>query len=167
MPPALGFESPRSARKRAVTLLLLVNGLPSLPAQESKPYFTSMPGFVAASGKWKPPSGKSSDDLPARHAVEIKCYLEIKECFEAIAQIVAGEPQVSLQSYRIIEWDKNGLIAEDGSPICLTARLLINFQEQSVLAIDTPKKDAKGMPLGGGKNACQLENRTRTYTLTK
>ena len=61
----------------------------------------------------------------------------------------------------------NGIIAQDDSPICLTARLLIDFQEPSVTAIDAPKLEAKGMPLGKGKNACQLVEHTRAYHLTK
>jgi hypothetical protein len=47
----------------------------------------------------------------------------------------------------------------------MTNRLLINFQEQGVLAVDTPKKGAKGMPLGNGKNACQLVDHTQSYKL--
>ena len=72
-----------------------------------------------------------------------------------------------MQEYRIIEWDKNGLIAEDESPVCTTGRLLISFQDRSVTAIDAPKKDARGMPLAGGKNARQLVNETRTYKLVE
>jgi hypothetical protein len=147
-------------------LLLLVNGVLILKAEDSKPRFSSVGGHVLAQGQWKPSSGKVGDDF-GKHAVEIQCRLEIKACFEAKAEIVGQEPQVFLQEYRVIEWDKNGIIAEDDSPICSTNRLLINFQEQSVTAIDTPKKDAKGMPLADGKNVCQLANYTRIYTLTK
>jgi hypothetical protein len=78
---------------------------------------------------------------------------------------VGGEPQVSLVDYSVIEWDKNGVIAEDKSSICMTNRLLINFQEEGVMAVDTPKKGAKGMPLPNGKNACQWVDHTQSYKL--
>jgi hypothetical protein len=125
-----------------------------------------MPGLVFVSGRWKPCSGKSGTDL-GKNAVEIQWHRDLKECFEATAKILDGEPIASLQDYRIIEWDANGIIAEDDSAICIAARLLVNFQEQTVLAIDTPKKDAKGMPLGNGKNLCQLVKGTETYNLVQ
>jgi hypothetical protein len=73
-------------------LPLLINCAVFLNGEESKPFFFSRPGFVSASGKWKPLSGKPSDDLPSKHAVEIQCRLETKQCFEATAQLVGGEP---------------------------------------------------------------------------
>jgi hypothetical protein len=127
--------------------------------------FFSAAGFVSASGKWKSTSGIAGDELAFKHAVEIQCRLVIRECYEATAQIVAGQPQVVLLNYSVIEWDKNGIIAEDSSSICMTNRLLISFQEQGVMAVDTPKKGAKGMPLGDGKDACQWVNHTQTYKL--
>jgi hypothetical protein len=127
--------------------------------------FFSAAGFVSASGKWKSTSGIAGDELAFKHAVEIQCRLVSRECYEATAQIVAGQPQVVLLNYSVIEWDKNGIIAEDSSSICMTNRLLISFQEQGVMAVDTPKKGAKGMPLGDGKDACQWVNHTQTYKL--
>jgi hypothetical protein len=127
--------------------------------------FYSAAGYVSASGKWKSTSGIAGDEVAFAHAVEIQCRLDIRECYEAIAQIVAGKPQVILQNYSVIQWDKNGIIAEDSSSICMINRLLINFQEQGVMAVDSPKKGAKGMPLGNGKDACQLVNHTQSYKL--
>jgi hypothetical protein len=145
-------------------LVLLLNSATYLKAQESKPLFVSQDSWVSASGKWKSASRDPSNDL-GKHAVEIQCRLEIRQCLEAQATILGGEPQVSLENYRIIEWDKNGIIAQNDAPICTTNRLLINFQDQSVTAVDMPKKGAKGLPLGDGKNACQLAGKTRTYNL--
>jgi len=156
---------PRPQRLHIVVVLLLVACAAPLNAQDAKPVFSSASGFVSASGKWKSTSGIAGDEVAFKHAVEIQCRLDIRECLEATAQIVAGEPQVILQNYSVIEWDKNGIIAEDSSSICMINRLLINFQEQGVMAVDTPKKGAKGMPLGDGKNACQLLNNTRSYKL--
>lgn len=156
---------PRPHRRHIVVVLLLFACAAPLNAQDAKPVFSSASGFVSASGKWKSTSGVAGDEVAFKHAVKIECRLDIRECYEATAQIVVGEPQVILQNYSVIEWDKNGIIAEDSSPICISNRLLINFQEQGVMAVDTPKKGAKGMPLGDGKNACQWVNHTQTYKL--
>ena len=126
-------------RKHSLTcariLLLFVKCVLILNAQESKLLFASSPGHVLAMGKWRTSSAK--DDL-AKHNVVIHCILEIKMCFETKAEIVDGVPQASLQEGWVMEWNKDGIVAEDNSPICTTARLLINFEEQSVTAIDTP-----------------------------
>jgi len=147
-----------------VILLSLACAAP-LDAQDAKPVFSSASGSVLASGKWKSTSGMAGDELPSKHAVEIQCRLDIRLCYQATAQIVDGEAQVSLVDYSVIEWDKNGIIAEDNSSICMTNRLLINFQEQGVMAVDTPKKGAKGMRPGNGKNACELVDHTQSYKL--
>jgi hypothetical protein len=156
---------PKPYRQRIPVVALLLAFAASLNAQDVKPVFYSASGYISASGKWKSTSGLAGDEPAFKHAVEIQCRLDIRECYEATAQIVAGEPQVILQNYSVIKWDRNGIIAEDNSSICMTNRLLINFQEQGVLAVDTPKKDAKGMPLGNGKNACQLLDHTQSYKL--
>jgi hypothetical protein len=144
------------------TAVMLVASVLSVAAQD--PYFGSTPGFLNAVGKWRP-ADKSTAELAAKHQVEIQCRLNIKVCVEAYANIANGEPEVSLQVYRIIEWNKDSIIAEDDSPVCTTNRLLISFQEQSIRAIDMPKKSARGLPIGDGKNACQLANQTQTYKL--
>ena len=164
-PPTKESNMPRPQRLHIVVVLLLLACAAPLSAQDAKPVFSSASGFVVASGKWKSTSGIPGDEMPEKHAVEIQCRLDIRECYEATARIVAGQPQVVLLNYSVIEWDKNGIIAEDSSSICMTNRLLISFQEQGVMAVDTPKKGAKGMPLGDGKNACQLVNHTQTYKL--
>lgn len=156
---------PRPCRLHIVVVLLLLAFAAPLNAQDAKPRFFSATGYVSASGKWKSTSGIAGDEVAFKHAVEIQCRVDIRECYEATAQIAVGEPQVNLQNYSVIEWDKNGIIAEDSSSICMTNRLLINFQEQGVMAVDTPKKGAKGMPLGNGKNACQWVDHTQTYKL--
>jgi len=156
---------PRPPRLHIAVVLLLLACAAPLNAQDAKPVFFSASGYVSASGKWKSTSGLAEDESAFKHAVEIRCRLDIRECYEAQAQIVGARPQVFLQNYSVIKWDKNGIIAEDNSSICMTNRLLINFQEEGVMAVDSPKKGAKGMPLGNGRNACQLLNHTRSYKL--
>lgn len=138
---------------------------PSLD-QKSGPFFYSEAGYVSAAGDWKTRAGKPVNDATASgHSTAIQCRQEFGECVEATVAIVGGKPAVFLQNYRIVEWDKDSLIAEDDSAICVTTRLLISFQDRNVTAIDTPKKGVKGMPLGNGKSACDLTSHTQTYVL--
>lgn len=155
----------RPHRLCGVLVLFLLPSAGLLCAQDAKPMFHAASGYVSASGKWKSSSGRAADEPAFKHVVEIQCRLDINECYEATAQIVAEEPQVILQSYSVIKWDTDGIIAENSSPICTINRLLINFEEGGVLAVDSPKNDAKGMPLGSGKDTCQLVAQTRSYKL--
>jgi len=156
---------PRPQRLHIAVVVLLLACAAPLDAQHAKPVFLSNPRFMSASGKWKSVSGIAADEMAYKHEVEIQCRFDIKECYVATAQIVDDTPNVILDNYSVIKWDKNGIIAEDSSPICVVNRLLINFQEQGVMAVDTPKKGAKGMPLGNGKDACQWFDHTQTYEL--
>jgi hypothetical protein len=83
---------PKSHRLHIVVLLVLFGCAAPLNAQDGKPVFFSAAGFVGASGKWISTSGVAGDELGFKHAVEIQCRLDIRECYEATAQIVAGEP---------------------------------------------------------------------------
>jgi hypothetical protein len=145
----------------AVALLALSSFLCS--AEQEGPSFYSDAGYVNATGQWRP-ADKSTESLP-KNRVEIQCIREIKMCLEANATVVGGEPDVVLQNYRIVEWNRNDILAEDDSAICMANRLLINFRNESVTATDTPKKGAKGMPLPDGKNFCDLVTGAQTYKL--
>jgi hypothetical protein len=149
---------------RTATFILLSAG--GVIAQEDKPFFSSGDGFVLASGSWKLTVGQPGDDI-GEHAVEIQCSLEIRLCHEAMARVSKGKPVAGLSSYKVLQWNKNGIIGEDDSAICTINRLLVSFEERSVTALATPKKGAKGLPLESGKDACQLVNRTRSFVLVK
>lgn len=150
---------------RILLLSLLLVHAALLNAEDAKPGFFSTPGLVSASGRWKSTSGIAGDEPAHEHAVLIQCRLDIRECYEATALIVAGKPLVDLVNYPVTKWDKNEITAEDNSPICVTRHILINFQEQSVISLEPQKEGAKGMPLGDGRNACQLLNHTQSYKL--
>ena len=94
---------PRPHRQKMVVVLFLLVVATPLNAQDAGPQFYSATGFVSVSGKWRSTSGVAGDEPTFEHAVEIQCRLDIKECFEATAQIVAGKPQVVLQNYSVIK----------------------------------------------------------------
>ena len=73
---------------------------------------------VSATGKWKATTGTSRDDLPFKHVVQIDCF-QGHTCMEAMASIVMGEPNISIQYYEVVKRDESGLVAESKSPECL------------------------------------------------
>jgi hypothetical protein len=132
-------------------------GIAAVLAQGQLAKFVATGSSVFAKGKWKPSSGQNQSTR--NMAVEIQCDKQTNTCTEAQAKIVAGEPDVEMFTYDVVRWDKDGIIAEN-SAICMTNQLNINFQSQSVIVIDAPKKDAKGF-----KDACKLVQDTETYRL--
>ncbi len=133
----------------------------SVSAQEALPFFEASPETVVTSGKWIATSG--SGDAPAfKHVVEIHCFRERSICMEATANVVGGNPDLHIQYYKVLRWDENGVVAESSEPICSTNQLIFNFREKSVLAIDAPKKEAKGL-----KGACKVSAHTRTFRLVR
>ena len=79
---------------------------------------------------------------------------------QATASIVGTEPDLDIQYYEVVRWDENGLVAQSDSPICMTNQLIINFQGKSVMAIDAPKRGAKGL-----MDTCKWVDHTQTYKL--
>jgi hypothetical protein len=77
-------------------------------------------------------------------AVKIECAKQPElSCLEATASRVGNEPEIEVAHYDVIHRDDSGLIAQDDSPECATHKLVVNFQEQSVLAIDSSKQGPK------------------------
>ena len=129
-------------------------------AQEPRAEMTVRQGAVIARGKWNATTGKKGDEPAFRHAVEIDCFRSDKTCMEATASVIGTDPDILVEYYDVLKWDENGIVAEKTSAICMTNQLNINFQEQSVLAIDAPKSGAKGF-----KDVCKSANHTQTYKL--
>jgi hypothetical protein len=110
-------------------------------AQSKGPIFVTVGnGLATAKGKWKATTGRPGDEVAFKHAVAIECSKSSRECLECTANVVEGEPDVQLEHYEIVRWDANGILAQNDSPDCMTNQLVINFKEQSVMAIDAPKK---------------------------
>ena len=140
--------------------LLVVLSVPVLCAQERAANVHVRPHAVFANGKWKSTTGRKGDEMPFKHTVEIDCFQSEKSCMEATASVVGTEPDLNVQYYEVIRWDENGLVAQSEDAICVTNQLVINFQEKSVLAIDAPKRGAKGF-----QDSCKLVDHTQTYKL--
>ena len=92
--------------------------------------------------------------------LEIDCFKAQDTCMVATASIVGSEPDITVEYYDVIRWDENGIVAENSEPICMTNQLNITFQDQSVMAIDSPKQNAKGF-----KDSCKTVGHTQTYRL--
>lgn len=130
-------------------------------AQERPPTVQVTPGrFVTVTGKWKATTGRAGDEPAHKHVIEIDCFKEQRTCMEATANVIEGEPDIVVEYYDVIRWDENGIVAENSEPICVTNQLNITFQDQSVMAIDSPKHNAKGF-----KDSCKWVDHTLTYKL--
>jgi hypothetical protein len=116
--------------------------------------------FVTVTGKWKGTTGRQGDEVAYKHAVQIDCFKAQDTCMVATANIVGSEPDITVEYYDVIRWDENGVVAENKEPICVTNQLNISFQDQSVMAIDSPKLNAKGF-----KDSCKVVGHTLTYRL--
>ena len=126
---------------------------------ERKPFVSVNTDYVSANGKWQPNSSKAGDQLPFKQNLQIDCHRGLF-CVEATAQVVAGEPQILVQYYKILRWDQNGIIAQDESPLCSTNQLNINFSAKSVVAIDSPKSQQNAPP-----HCKEITLETRTFNL--
>lgn len=116
--------------------------------------------FVTVTGKWKATTGREGDEVAYKHVVEIDCFKAQDTCMVATANVIEGEPDLMVEYYDVIRWDQNGIVAENSEPICVTNQLNITFQDQSVMAIDSPKQNAKGF-----KDSCKFVGHTLTYKL--
>ncbi|SRR5258706_10107760 len=143
-------------KNRNLLFLLL---LPHLWAANQPLSFTHDANSFSVNGRWKTNTDKPGDQLPLRHMVQIDCFRQ-NWCMEATASVMGTEPVISVDYYKIVRWDSDGIVAQDGAPICVTSQLIINFQDKSVLAINSPKVGAKGF-----KGACKFASQTMTYSL--
>jgi hypothetical protein len=132
--------------------------------QSDEPGFYAESGFVVASGKWKAEDGSVDDSS----VVEIHCVKGFG-CYAATAIFLGdssfgtfkGKPilDVGLSEYKIVRWDKDGIVAEDKAPICVSRRLIITFADKSVKAVDSPQAAGRGDPF------CKSATHVKTHTL--
>jgi hypothetical protein len=72
--------------------------------------------------------------------VEIDCFKNLRLCVAATAEFYMGHAHVSVQYLDIIKWDRNGIVAQDSSPVCLANTFLINFADHSITLNATLKE---------------------------
>jgi hypothetical protein len=95
--------------------------------------------YLSVKGKWKSTTGREGDEIAFKQVIEIDCFKSQKTCVAAKAELVRGSPDIFVGYYEIVRWDIHGLVAQNGTPICVTNQLIVNFNEKSVTAIDTRK----------------------------
>lgn len=100
------------------------------------PAFTATADYVRASGKWL--ADRDEDAMKYEHVEEINCFKKANYV-EAYAWISDGKLDVGLRYYEIKRWDRFGLEAQNTTSPCITSRIVINFGDKSVKALDAPK----------------------------
>ena len=96
--------------------------------------------YLYAVGQWS-----DSTDATAVQSSEIHCYKRFGFCEVASADSIGGPNgvYVSLNSFDIVRWDKQEMIAVDSSPICLVNTLRADFQKHKVTLSSTSKGETK------------------------
>lgn len=147
--------------KRVIAAIVTVLALMSY-AKGQTGTFVVFGNTLSARGKWKATTGKPGDEPAFKHVVSIECWKDRGQCLECTANVVGGEPDLELEYYEILRWDANGILAQNDSPDCMTNQLVVNFREESVMAIDSPKTTAKGL-----RDICKSSAlaHTQTYKL--
>lgn len=67
-----------------------------------------------------------------------------------------GHPHITVFYRLIIQWSQDGIITSDSSP-CATDKIIINFADESILAVNSPRK----LPTDQAK-ACKFFGATGT-----
>jgi len=90
--------------------------------------------YFYAMGKWSdagPDVGISS--------TEIHCYARFGFCEVASAYSMGGQAQVNFDSYNILRWDAQEMIAVDSSTICIVNTVRVDFVAKKVSISSTSK----------------------------
>lgn len=117
-------------------LLLLI--LFPLNALAQKPQIFNVSDVVAGAQKIETTYllavGKWSDDSKAAgmNSTEIHCYKAFGFCEAAHSFAIDARIGVSLDSYDILRWDRQEMIAVDSSPICIVNTLRVEFATKRV-----------------------------------
>lgn len=131
----------------AIATALLSSGL--LVGQDQTPEIFDVSDVVAgakrvdtmyfvAEGKWS-----DAHDTEAVLSTEIHCYEAFALCEEADAHLMFGQANVGLESYDVLRWDANELIAVDSSAICTVNTLRVDFKTKRVTNTMAPKGEVK------------------------
>lgn len=51
-----------------------------------------------------------------------------------------GEPYIDITYYKIVSWDSNGIVASGKQGLCMSSKIIVNFQDRSITSIDSPMK---------------------------
>jgi len=87
--------------------------------------------FFLAAGKWSDSGVKEGLD-----STEIHCYKRLGFC--EVASTYPGD-NTGLTEYDILRWNKQEMVAEDNSPICVVSILRADFVKKTVTLSSTDK----------------------------
>ena len=148
--------------KKMIAVLFVLASLLSLAQAAKNTTFYHTSSHFSVKGKWTPHS--PIWDTAANNAVEIECFKH-DTCMEATAALYSyGDPlEIDVGYYDIVTWDQNGIIATRERGVCTTQKLMINFQDQTVIMMDAPRNQ----PAGTEAKICKAmkHDHTQSYTL--
>ena len=124
--------------------------------------FTTTGSFIEIKGKWEAVSARPGERLVNKALVQIECFKDAGHCKEATFSMAGGDPDLSVSDYTIRSWDENGIVAVNDAAACLTSKLVINFQDHNVIAIDAPKSREAATA-----KSCTVDDQTQTYRMVK
>ncbi len=125
---------------RLLSMLLLA--LPLLSAQTATRnlHFYVEAASFSAEGTWIPVDPKSHAAYQAE--TEVDCEKRTATCTEATADYFDGHPHISVDSFQIIKWDRNGIVASSAEGVCATRKLTIAFAAMHM----SDTREAKVLP---------------------
>lgn len=150
----------------AVLFVFVLTSLLSLAQAAKDTTFHYTSSHFSVNGKWTPhsPIWDGADN----HAVAIECFKhEIDTtCVEATAALYSyGDPlEIDVWYYQIVTWDQNGIIATSERGVCYTQKLMINFQDQTVIMMNAPRTQ---LTVTEAKTCKAMkDDHAKSYTLT-
>jgi hypothetical protein len=133
------------------------------------------PNFLYADGVWRPDDLTEKTEMAFDSVTRLECYkhggMDLvgveAYCMQATASIVGvGVPDISVDYFPVIAWDRDKVIAADSStaafPICTWTQITANLQDHSIMATDT-RKLGKGHE--GFLDSCKQLPLAQTYHL--
>jgi hypothetical protein len=161
-------------------LLLLLIAL-SVPGQDKDKsvelaHLYVYPDSLSAEGVWRADNLNENTELAFDSVTRVECYKHGGRdlvdadayCAQMTASVVVGMPDIDVEYFPVITWDRNKVIAADSStdafPVCFWTQITVNLQDHSIMATDT-RKLSKGHE--GLNDACKSAPLAQTYHLVE
>jgi hypothetical protein len=131
---------------------------------------------ISAEGVWRPDNLNDKTELAFDSVTRLECYKHGGKdlvdtdayCAQMTASVVLGMPDIGVEYFPVITWDKDKIIAADSStapfPICTWTQITVNLQDHSIMATDT-RKLSKGHE--GVNDSCKVAPLAQTYHLVE
>jgi hypothetical protein len=94
--------------------------------------------YLFAEGKWS-----DAGDHIGPVSTQIQCYKSLGFCDVANAFTTGGDANVSLDTFDILRWDSNEIIAVDSSPICMVNNLRVDLSAKRITLSSSDKGATK------------------------